>query len=979
MLRRIKKFYNRRPFRNKAMALMIVSFLILFLIVDFYIYGMHARNLDEVSARSLEHSINEYNYLKEFDIKKLSAIMEALLEDKEIKSIYLEGDREKLYDRISPFYEKIKEQYGITHWYFIKPEPESTCFLRVHNLEIFNDEIKRFTYINSVRDKDFGTGIELGKTAFALRVVHPYYGGEGELIGYMELGEEIDHFLISMNQETGSDYNLFVLKEYLDQEDWASLREVKGLENNWDDMEDIISIEKTSGLTSDIDMDIEGIPDGGTVLGRYTAGDARYSESVFPIYDAGGRKVGGIFVLTDISDNYSQFYQSLLLISLVGLVIFTAIGLFLYKVFGRINKELEAKQAHSEERVKELNCLYGVANLSIRSNISLDRIITDAVKLIPPSWQYPEITCSRIIIDNKEYRTDNFKITKWKQSSPVTIDNKIIGTVEIYYLEKKPEIDEGPFLKEERYLIDALVKMIGNIVHNNNEHKELEKTRDWAVQASKDAVTANETKSRFLANMSHEIRTPMNAILGFSELLGDLVTDPKQKQYLSSIRSSGKTLLALINDILDLSKIEAGKIEIHYGAVNLEKLFDEIVMMFTARAEEKELKFLTVIDKKLPKALHLDEARVKQILINLVSNALKFTNKGYIKLEVKGIYYKNESKIDLLLSVKDTGIGISSENKEVIFDAFRQSKNQSVGKYGGTGLGLSITKKLVELMEGTISLESSIGKGSSFNVILKDIAIASIDDISGNKEDALPANIRFRKQVILIVDDIESNRILLRESLRPHGLQTIEAVDGRQSIDMAREYSPDLILMDLRMPVMDGYEAINILKADSVLKDIPVIVLTASAMKEEQEKIDNLNCEGYLRKPIEKNKLLRELVKYLAYTGEDKTAGELKTTTGKKADGGLTYGQRKKLPELINLMEGNLKDDHIKVTESFIMDDIKDFAARIEKLGKKYNIRPVRQWADKITSQAESFDMENLPASLNYFQELIEKVKKLLN
>ena len=415
-------------------------------------------------------------------------------------------------------------------------------------------------------------------------------------------------------------------------------------------------------------------------------------------------------------------------------------------------------------------------------------------------------------------------------------------------------------------------------------------------------------------------------------------------------------------------------------------------MMFTARAEEKELKFLTVIDKKLPKALHLDEARVKQILINLVSNALKFTNKGYIKLEVKGIYYKNESKIDLLLSVKDTGIGISSENKEVIFDAFRQSKNQSVGKYGGTGLGLSITKKLVELMEGTISLESSIGKGSSFNVILKDIAIASIDDISGNKEDALPAELKFRKQILLIVDDIESNRILLRESLRPHGLQTIEAVDGRQSIDMAREYSPDLILMDLRMPVMDGYEAINILKADSVLKDIPVIVLTASAMKEEQEKIDNLNCEGYLRKPIEKNKLLRELVKYLAYTGdkvesgkgvteagEDKTTGAVKTTSGKKADGGLTYGQRKKLPELINLMEGNLKDDHIKVTESFIMDDIKDFAARIEKLGKKYNIRPVRQWADKITSQAESFDMENLPASLNYFQELIEKVKKLLN
>jgi len=846
MLKRIKKFYNRRPFRNKAMVLIVVSFLVLFLVVDFYIYGMHARNLDEASSRSLEHSIKDFNHLKATDIKTLSATMEALLADKEIKNIYLEGDREKLYNYASPFYEKIKEQYGITHWYFINPEPESTCFLRVHNFEIFDDEIKRATYINSVRDKDFGTGIELGKTAFALRVVHPYYDGDGELIGYMELGEEIDHFLKTMKQETGNDYSLFVLKEYLDQEDWASVREVRGLRNNWDDMENIVSIEETYGLTVDMDVDLEDIPDEGTVLGRHTAEGVRYSESVFPLYDAGGHKVGGILVINDISDYYSEFYQNLLLASLVLLAIFIVIGLFLYKIFARINKELE-------------------------------------------------------------------------------------------------------------------------------------ETMDWAVRASRDAVSANETKSRFLANMSHEIRTPMNAILGFSELLEDLVKEPKQRQYLSSIRSSGKTLLALINDILDLSKIEAGKIEIQYGAVNLEKLFDEIVMMFTARAEEKGLRFLTVIDKKLPKALHLDEVRVRQVLINLVGNALKFTHKGYIKLEAKGIYYKTKSKIDLLFSVKDTGIGISSENKKVIFDAFRQSKKQSVGKYGGTGLGLSITKKLVELMEGTISLDSSIGKGSSFNIILKDIAVASIDEISTGKEDTLPANIRFRKQTILIVDDIESNRILLRETLKPKGLQTIEAADGKQSIDMTREHMPDLILMDLRMPVMDGYEAIKILKADSVLKDIPVIILTASAMKEDQEKIDKLNCEGYLRKPIEKSKLLRELVRYLAYTGDRIESGKVKTTSGKKADDGLTSGQRKKLPELITLMEGKMKDDHMKVTESFIMDDIRDFAARIEKLGKKYNIRPVWEWADKITVQAESFDMENLPATLGLFKKLTEEVKKLAN
>jgi len=922
----------------------------------------------------------------------LSITLETLLEDEKTKDIYVEGDREKLYDYTHPFFEKIKEKYGITHWYFINPEPASTCFLRVHNFEIFGDKITRSTYIDSVDYKDFGTGFELGKTAFALRVVHPYYSENGELIGYMELGEEIDHFLEIMKQQSGNDFNLFVLKEYLDQEEWESIREVRDLRNNWDDMEDILLIDQTSDIAIDTDIDIKDIDAEGAFLGRATIEGVRYSNSVFPLYDAGGRKVGGIFVITDISSSYSEFYQNLLLISLVFLALFAAIGFFLYKTFGKISKELEDEQANLKERLKELNFLYTVANLSIKSNISLDKVITDAVKTIPSSWKYTEITCGRIIIGDKEYRTDNFKVTEWKQSAPIKIEKKMIGTIEVYYLEEKPDVHEGPFLKEERDLIEAVAKMIGNIIRNRNTVKELEETRNWAVQASRDAVTANDTKSRFLANMSHEIRTPMNAILGFSELLEDHIIEPKQRQYLSSIRSSGKALLALINDILDLSKIEAGKIEIQYGAVNLEKLFDEIVLLFAARAKEKELRLLTVIDKKLPNVLHLDEVRVRQVLINLIGNAIKFTEKGYIKLEAKGVYYKNQSKINLQFSVKDTGIGISSENKKVIFDPFRQSKKQSVGKYGGTGLGLSITKKLVEMMEGTISLESSIGKGSNFTIILKNIAVASLDDISTGEEDTLPANIRFRKQTILIVDDIESNRILLRESLKPYDLKTIEAVNGKQAIDMAKEYSPDLILMDLRMPVMDGYEAIKILKADSILKDIPVFVLTASAMKEEQEKIDNLNCEGYLRKPIEKNKLLRELIRYLAYWGdkagsgkeeikaaEDKTAGAANTSTGKMVDEGLTPGQKKKLPELIRLMEGKLKDDHIEVTESFIMDDIKDFAVRVGELGKEYNIVLIQEWADRIISQAESFDMENLPAALEYFKILTDEVKKLLN
>ncbi len=485
MLRRIKKLNSRISVKNKTIGLLLISFLILFLVVDFYIYREHAIKLNEVSEQSMEHSIEDFNHLKESDIKTLSITLETLLVDEKIRDIYLEGDREKLYDHTFPFFKKLKEEYGITHWYFINPEPESTCFLRVHNFEIFNDRINRSTYINSVEDKDFGTGFELGKTAFALRVVHPYYSEGGELIGYMELGEEIDHFLEMMKQETGSDHKLFVSKEYIEQREWASIREAKGLGNNWDDFEDILFIEETSGTNIVLDIDIEDIPDEGIVLGRNTVSGVRYANSVFPIYSANGLKVGGIYIITDISNSYSEFYQNLLLISIILLVIFTAVGFFLFKIFGRISKDLEDEQVNLKERVKELNFLYTVANLSTKLNISLDEIIADAVKTIPPSWQYPEITCGRIIIGDKEYRTDNFKVTKWKQSVPVKIDVKTIGVIEVYYLEEKPEIYEGPFLKEERDLIEAVAKMIGNIIRNRNTVKELEETRNWAVQASR--------------------------------------------------------------------------------------------------------------------------------------------------------------------------------------------------------------------------------------------------------------------------------------------------------------------------------------------------------------------------------------------------------------------------------------------------------------------------------------------------------------
>ena len=843
-----KKTIKSLPDRAKVVVLIVVSFVICMFIIIGFSYGTFKSEVRNFSEYSLEDSKNTFENLKDNDTKILSSTLEVLLINDEIRKTFLKGDREELYDLIFPTYKSLKESYGITHWNFINPEPESTIFLRVHNPEMFKDTIEKSIYNIVVKNKEITARVEVGKTAFVLRVVSPYYGKNGDLIGYMEMGQDVDNFFEIMKEESGNDFSLFVLKKYISKEDWVSVREIKGLKNNWDDMKDYVSIVETSKIPFLNDIDLDNIPREGLYLGVTEIGNSRYSKSIFPIYDIENQVMGGISVLTNIDSYFERYYKNILIIIPGFFAIFLITGIIIYVTVVRINRNLEIAK-----------------------------------------------------IDAEKY--------------------------------------------------------------------------------AKAAEDANRTKSEFLSNMSHEIRTPMNAILGFSELLDSQIDDPRQRKYLESIKSSGKILLDLINDILDLSKIEAGKIELKQRPVNPESIFNDTGRVFSVKMKEKGLKFLIDVDKKLPKVLQLDEVRIRQILFNLIGNAVKFTERGYIKLTARGIFHEQKSKLDLIFSVKDTGIGISSENKRIIFDAFRQSKGQRDEKYGGTGLGLAITNKLVEAMGGKISVDSIVGKGSTFKVTLKKVAVASVEDISEDLEKTPIDNIKFKKQTILVVDDIESNRILLKETLKPYNLSTIEVKNGKEGIDAAKKYHPDLILMDIRMPVMNGYEATGKIKKDSNLKNIPVIILTASAMKEQEEKIKKINCEGYIRKPIKKAELIQELTKYLDYTKietelvEEKEA--VKTKEYKDIYGTLTKEAKKKIPELISILESYIKEKWEEVTKTSIISDIEDFAKEIEELGRKYELGIILKWGEKILSQAESFEMDKLPKTLKYFTELLDEVKKL--
>ena len=294
------------------------------------------------------------------------------------------------------------------------------------------------------------------------------------------------------------------------------------------------------------------------------------------------------------------------------------------------------------------------------------------------------------------------------------------------------------------------------------------------------AETANRAKSEFLANMSHEIRTPMNAILGFSEILDDKISDKELKDYIVGISASGKNLLVLINDILDLSKIEAGKFELKYAATNIENLLEEIKHIFSLKVVEKKLKLITSIGENLPHIVNIDETRLRQILFNLVGNAVKFTNKGSITISAKSQESNDpdldessrNSYIDLFFEVGDTGIGIPEEQQTLIFSPFIQQDGQNTRRYGGTGLGLAITKRLVEMMKGTISLKSTLGIGSNFSFVLQNIEIIDAPISEAN---------------VLSAENLESNRIAIEREKE-------QEPDTKQSvnfIELLKNLSPE--------------------------------------------------------------------------------------------------------------------------------------------------------------------------------------------
>ena len=510
----------------------------------------------------------------------------------------------------------------------------------------------------------------------------------------------------------------------------------------------------------------------------------------------------------------------------------------------------------------------------------------------------------------------------------------------------------------------ALIAGLIGLLATAQSRRAWAREREAGLQREK-AEAASQQKSLFLATMSHEIRTPMNAIFGFSQLLSRRVKDPKSLDYVRAIRSSGQSLLALINDLLDLSKVEAGRLELQPVPTDVRDLVESTLSVFADPAAAKGLRLTADIDPFLPRALVLDPHRVRQVLMNLVSNAVKYTAAGFVRVDVR-LVPAGERRVDLELAVADSGAGIPADQREKIFEPFHRLGLEQGERVEGTGLGLSIVRSLVELMGGRVLVQAGEEAGSVFLVRLPGIEVAATETPVAS---GAAAEADFRKLApsrILIVDDVPLNRELLSAYLADAGHELAFADDGLQAIEQVRTWHPTVVLLDIRMPRLDGRQAAERIRELAEGRRICLVAVTASSMTSDERQLRQM-FDAYLRKPVSPRDLydcLLELVGTRSHPEGCSVEGQARAASADE-DAPMSAAQRATAEPAVQALEALVASRLAAVQATMRMKELRQLGGEIIDLGERGGLDRVVELGTRLQSAVDSFDMTTLDSLLD--------------
>ena len=844
---------NRRPtIRLKRriigpLSLLLVSIIVIAL-MNFYFYKAEDwQKAHQQTVSSLQVHLND---VTEQNLTVMRTALQMVEHNQEVIQAFVERDRERLNTISQPLYQILNQDHQISHFYFTAADRIN--FLRVHQPDRYGDRIERPSTLQAEQQRASAWGLEVGPLGtYTLRMVKPIFNLEkpDQLLGYLEMGMEIEHVLSFIAKDLEVEFILLLNKSRVNKQQWKQGMKRLNRAADWNLFPQMVLIYSTQPELSKVQYAVARSVQtrNGEGYQLLKSGEQQVNVIYSSVDSLINRSGGHLIGFKDVSAEVAQVNHEMWMFIIYAAILSLLYLIMLYLFLNKSELWFAAQQMESEKSLNEREAR-----------------LLEAQELGQIGHWERRLDNQQLIGSNQIYSIFEVDSTRF--------DASYEGFLEVIHPEDRQRVNEvfnesitsqQPYQVVYRLLMaDGRIKWVderGQTTYSTSGTPLISRGTVQDITQQKESeqeiIQANRAKDDFLASMSHELRTPLTSIIGNSELLAEAEVDLDKKKVIRAIEVAGRSQLALVNDVLDMSKIESGKFSIQEVPFDLATLIYDIEHMFELRARDAGLELAVELRSQEPYRLMGDGQRIGQVLINLIGNAIKFTNEGKVTLSI----WSDQRYLNFV--VEDTGVGISPEKMDSLFQRFEQADNSISRRFGGTGLGLFISETLSTLMGGIIDASSIEGKGSRFVLSLpyrQSTILVQLEQQIEQRNSVLSGGFEGRG---LGAEDTPELQLLERRILESMGVKVEVANNGVEAVQMVTEHPFDLVLMDMQMPLMDGVEATRQIRAHN--NQVPIVALTANVMEGHRVAFEEAGSNSFLSKPIDRQELRQVLAEFL--------------------------------------------------------------------------------------------------------------------